>query len=86
MPRYFLHLDYRDQIVLDLEGSDCECVDDAKHEAMDSISQITAECFISNRRLGLVSVRICNSDGDELRSVPVADVLQRVIPSDLYAP
>lgn len=80
MPRYFLHLRERDELVRDLEGAEFVDLDVARDEACQAIRDIVAEHIATGEKLMLRTVEICDDQGKHVATVKVAAALQDTLP------
>lgn len=76
--RYFLHLQYVDELVRDPDGSVCYDLEAAKAEAELGILGIASECLATGRPFRLRAVRICNAQDELLAEVPASGPLSRI--------
>jgi hypothetical protein len=79
MQRYFLHLNFLREYVVDHEGVDLPDLEAAKSEARETIRELAAEYVKMGKPLTLWSVRICSANDLLLAGVAAAEALHDVI-------
>jgi hypothetical protein len=80
MPRYFLHLIERDDLIRDIEGAEFVDLDAARDEAVESIRAIVADHIASGEKLLLRTIEICDDKGNHLATVKAASALRDILP------
>lgn len=79
MPRYFLNLIERDDLIRDLEGTEFVDLDAARDEAVASIRAIVADHITSGEKLLLRTIEICDDKGNHLATVKAASALRDIL-------
>jgi hypothetical protein len=80
MPRYHLHLRFRDRLVKDEEGAELPDLEAARHEARQTLRDLAAEDISAGRSLRIRSVEICDEDGRDIATVSVAAAISATLP------
>ena len=81
MTRYFLHLQYPDELVRDPDGAMFSGLEAAKREAELDILGIASDCLATGRIFLLRAVRICD-ERDELQAeILISGPLARMFPN-----
>jgi hypothetical protein len=86
MQRYFFHLNYSRDYIIDPDGSELPDLEAAKSEARQIARELAAEALKAKRPFTLHSIRICGEDGSLLGDVPSQEALTEVIPPQLFTP
>jgi hypothetical protein len=86
MQRYFFHLSYSRDYIIDPDGGELPDLEAAKSEARQIARELAAEALKAKRPFLLHSIRICGEDGSLLGDVPSQEALTEVIPSQLFKP
>jgi hypothetical protein len=86
MQRYFFHLNYSRNYIIDPDGSELPDLEAAKSEARQIARELAAEALKAKRLFTLHSIRICGEDGSLLGDVPSQEALTEVIPPQLFKP
>jgi hypothetical protein len=79
MQRYYLHLKFLTQMVVDPDGSEHPNVDDAIQEAKAAIRDIAAQSIRIRNPLALSSIRICDANGNQLSEVFASETLSELL-------
>ena len=80
MQRFYFHLNYLHNFIVDLEGAEYPDLQLAKSEAVQGIRELAANCLRWGEEFKLGSVRICDPDGTALEEVFVQEALAAIIP------
>jgi len=75
VPRFFIDFQSRDQIAKDDVGQDFPGLEEARTAALISGREIPADKIKSDARDPLVAITITNESGQELMTIPSADLL-----------
>ncbi|WP_105435678.1 DUF6894 family protein [Neorhizobium tomejilense] len=80
MQRFYLHLNYLHDFIADPGGCEYPDLQTARSEALQGTRDLAADCLRSGEEFKLLSVRVCNADGDMLDEVFVQEALEGIIP------
>ncbi|MGK9055656.1 DUF6894 family protein [Neorhizobium petrolearium] len=80
MPRFYFHLNQLHDHIIDLEGTDFDDVDEAKVDALAVIRELAGERLRTGRELELLSIRICDEEGDLVTETFVDEALRQFFP------
>lgn len=80
MPKYFLHLRERENLLRDLEGAEFEDLNAARDEARQAIRDIVAEHIAAGQELRLRTIEICDDKGNHVATVSLAAAISAIIP------
>lgn len=81
MTRYFLHLQYPDEVVRDPDGAMYSGLEAAKAEAELDILALASECLATGRTFILCAVTICDEQGHVQAQVMTSRALARLLPN-----
>lgn len=84
MPKYFLHLRERDELVRDVEGAKFDDLNAARDEARNAIRDIVAEHIASGQELRLQTVEICDDKGGHVATVRLAEAISAIFPVETF--
>jgi hypothetical protein len=79
MERYFLHLNFLRDYVVDPEGVELPDLEAAKTEARETVREMAAHYIKVAKPFTLWSIRICNESEVLLCEITVADALNEVL-------
>ncbi|WP_051679961.1 DUF6894 family protein [Pseudorhizobium marinum] len=79
MPKYFLHLRERDDLIRDLEGANFVDLNAARDESRQAIRDIVAEHIAAGEELTLQTIEICDEQGNHVATVSVASSISPTI-------
>ncbi|MGK6317857.1 DUF6894 family protein [Neorhizobium sp. DT-125] len=80
MSRFYFHLNQLHDHIIDLEGTDFDDVDEAKADALAVIRELADERLRAGEELELLSIRICNEEGDVIAEMFADEALRQVLP------
>jgi hypothetical protein len=79
MKRYFLHLNFLRDYVIDPEGVELPDLEAAKTEARDTVRELAAHHLKVAKPFTLWSIRLCDDSGGLLAEVTAAEALNEVL-------
>jgi hypothetical protein len=81
LQRFYFHLNYTDDLVVDTEGLEFADLESATVAAVQSIHELAAEDLREGKEFDVLSVRVCDADGNTLEEVSAQEVLAGIVPA-----
>ncbi|WP_410217132.1 DUF6894 family protein [Paracoccus sp. (in: a-proteobacteria)] len=86
MQKFFFHVDYLLDTVMDPEGSDCADLEAARIEARAIIRELAADYLATDRLFDPIDISIGDAAGKILAKVSVAEAVSECFPTDDQRP
>ena len=77
--RYYFHILYADVTVIDDEGQDFDCLDDAKVEGHLALQELAAEALVRRSEWAVRGIRISTTDLHEIAVITVDPLVERLL-------